>query len=73
MRTLRAAAGFVFGLAWGADRRKLLIGVALLLAGYLATPFAGFLLRDFTDAALRGAARAAGGNRRSSPLSTIPG
>ncbi len=56
MRTLRAAAAFVFGLAWRAAPGKLLAGVGLLLAGYLATPFAGYLLRDFTDAALAGAA-----------------
>ncbi|MFC7761535.1 hypothetical protein ACFQY4_28435 [Catellatospora bangladeshensis] len=38
MRTLRTAAGFVFGLAWRAAPGKLLAGVGLLLAGYLATP-----------------------------------
>lgn len=56
MRTLRTALSFVFGLAWRADPRKLTVAVALLLTGYLSTPFVGFLLRDFTDAALHGAA-----------------
>ncbi|GHJ47882.1 ABC transporter permease [Catellatospora sp. TT07R-123] len=57
--SLRTAVRFVLGLAWRADRRKLLIGAALLLTGYLSTPFVGFLLRDFTDAALRGQTAAA--------------
>ncbi|WP_155373475.1 ABC transporter ATP-binding protein [Catellatospora vulcania] len=54
MRTLRTAFGFVFGLAWAADRRRLTVALVLLAGGYLATPFIGFLLRDFTDAALAG-------------------
>ncbi len=42
----------VLALAWRTDRRKLLGGAGLLLAGYLATPMISLALKGLIDAAL---------------------
>ncbi len=45
---------FLLRLAAGIDRRRLVIAGALMLAGFLSTPFIGLLLKGLTDQAVAG-------------------
>ncbi|MFD8782874.1 ABC transporter ATP-binding protein [Kitasatospora sp. NPDC059599] len=61
MRLLLGLLRFLAVSSWRTDRRRLLVGGSLLLAGYLAAPVVPLMLKGLTDAALDGHGGAAVG------------
>ncbi|MFJ2778091.1 ABC transporter ATP-binding protein [Kitasatospora sp. NPDC087315] len=61
MKLLLRLLRFLAVLSWQTDRRRLIVGGSLLLAGYLAAPVVPLMLKGLTNAALDGHGGAAGG------------